>query len=156
MKRMKLAGMLVVTSLLVPLAACYPLSNGAPAPATVPVEEHSQDELSDSVDAVPAPEQQPGGGVAWNQASSYASTFQRVCGPFAGWGSSNDDVFFNLGLDYPDPGRFQIVIWDIGGVEPIPSYGATLCTAGKITLYNGVAQIELYDPSAIEIYDYTG
>lgn len=92
-----------------------------------------------------------GGGIPWNEAVGHAGTSQRVCGPLAGDGVSDDDVFLNLGLDYPDPGRFQIVLWDIGGLEPIP-YGATLCTEGVITLYNGVAQIQLEDPSRIEIY----
>ena len=72
--------------------------------------------------------------------------------PVVGSGSSNDDVFLNLGRDYPDAERFQIVLWDIGGVEPIP-YGATLCTPGHITLYNGVAQIELESAGLVEIYE---
>lgn len=100
---------------------------------------------------VPPAETQPGGGIAWNEAVSYAGTNQRVCGPIVGNGNSNDDVFLNLGLDYPDPGRFQIVIWDVGALEPI-TYGSTLCASGQITLYNGVAQIELRDPSQIDIY----
>lgn len=99
----------------------------------------------------PVVESQPGGGIAWSEALGYAGTAQRVCGPLAGVGNSEDDVFLNLGLDYPDPGRFQIVLWDIGGVEPIP-LGATLCTAGQITLYEGVAQIELELASLVEIY----
>lgn len=102
--------------------------------------------------AAPAPVEQPGGGIAWNEAVGYAGTEQRVCGPLAGGGNSDDDVFLNLGRDYPDPGRFQIVVWDIGGLEPITG-GVTLCTSGEITLYEGVAQIELTDPSLISIYE---
>ena len=95
---------------------------------------------------------QPGGGITWNEAVNYAGTTQHVCGPLAGSGNSNDDVFLNLGRDYPDTGRFQIVLWDIGGVEPIPS-GRTLCTTGEITLYEGVAQIELESAGQVEIYE---
>ena len=95
---------------------------------------------------------QPGGGIAWNEAANYAGTTQHVCGPLAGSGNSNDDVFLNLGRDYPDTGRFQIVLWDIGGVEPIP-HGTTLCTTGEITLYEGVAQIELESAGQVEIYE---
>jgi hypothetical protein len=47
--------------------------------------------------------------------------------------------------------RFQIVLWDIGVLEPIAA-GATLCTTGTITVYEGVPQIELRDPGAVEIY----
>jgi hypothetical protein len=114
-----------------------------------------EDGLCTDTGDVPAPEapavQQPGGGIAWNEAIDYAGTTQRVCGPLAGGGNDHDDVFLNLGLDYPDPNRFQIVIWDIGGLEAIDG-GKTLCIEGLITLYNGVAQIEPYDPSVIEIY----
>ena len=63
-----------------------------------------------------------------------------------------DDVFLNLGLDYPDPDRFQIVVWDVGVLEPI-DLGATLCVKGKISLYHGVPQITLKDPSRIKIYN---
>ncbi|MBC9927165.1 hypothetical protein [Leucobacter sp. CX169] len=107
---------------------------------------------SDPLLSAPAPETQPGGGIPWNQAVDHAWTTQRVCGPLAGSGNSYDDVFLNLGRDYPDPKRFQIVVWDIGSLESIAG-SATLCTSGQITLYEGVAQIELTDPSLIEIYN---
>lgn len=100
----------------------------------------------------PTSVEQPGGGIAWNEAINYSWTYQRVCGPFAGWGNSYDDVFFNLGVDYPNPARFQIVIWDIGWIEPIPNPGTTVCVTGDISVYEGVAQVELYDPGAIELY----
>lgn len=96
-------------------------------------------------------ENQPGGGIAWDQAVDYAWTTQRVCGPLAGGGNSEGDVFLNLGRDYPARERFQIVVWDVGGLERIED-GVTLCTSGQITLYEGVAQIELTDPGLIEIY----
>jgi hypothetical protein len=101
---------------------------------------------------VPVEESQPGGGIAWDEALDYAGADERVCGPLAGIGNSDDDVFLNLGRDYPDPERFQIVLWDIGGVEYIP-YGTTLCTSGQITLYEGVAQIQLRSASQVEIYE---
>lgn len=96
-------------------------------------------------------ETQPGGGISWDQAAANVGTSQRVCGPLVGSGYSYDDAFLNLGLDYPSQGRFQIVVWDIGELEPI-AFGSTLCTSGVISSYEGVAQIELYDPSLIEIY----
>jgi len=94
---------------------------------------------------------QPGGGIPWNHASEYAGTVQRVCGPLVSDGQSEDDVFLDLGLSYPDPGRFTIVVWDVGALEPI-AYGSTLCTSGRIVLYNAVPQIQLRDPGKIEIY----
>lgn len=94
---------------------------------------------------------QPGGGIAWNEAANHVGTSQRVCGPLSGIGSSEDDVFLNLGRDYPDPARFTIVLWDVGGVQAPPS-GATLCASGVISTYEGVAQMELRSVSAVEIH----
>ena len=92
------------------------------------------------------------GGLPWDQAVNHADSNQRVCGPLAGMGTDEDDVFLNLGRDYPDPGRFQIVLWDVGGVESLP-VGTTVCATGPITLYNGVAQIELDNIGPVEIWE---
>jgi len=99
----------------------------------------------------PAIESQPGGGIPWDDAINNVGTVQRVCGPFAGMGNSGDDVFLNLGRDYPDIERFQIVLWDVGGVELLP-IGTIVCTSGPITSYQGVAQIELESTSPVEVY----
>lgn len=101
---------------------------------------------------VPRAESQLGGGVPWHEASQYVGTTQYVCGPLADIGASDDDVFLNIGRAYPDPERFTIVLWDIGGVEPIPP-GVTLCVSGDVTLYEGVAQIQVRSASAVEIYE---
>lgn len=93
----------------------------------------------------------PGGGIAWNEAANHVGTSQRVCGPLSGIGSSEDDVFLNLGREYPDPARFTIVLWDVGGVQAPPS-GATLCASGVISTYEGVAQMELRSVGAVEIH----
>lgn len=93
----------------------------------------------------------PGGGIAWNEAANHVGTSQRVCGPLLGIGSSEDDVFLNLGRDYPDPARFTIVLWDVGGVQA-PRSGATLCASGVISTYEGVAQMELRSVGAVEIH----
>ena len=97
-------------------------------------------------------ESQPWGGIAWSDAQRHVGTVQRVCGPLAGIGSSTDDVFLNIGRDYPDPDRFTIVIWDIGGVEPVAA-GTTVCTTGQVTLYEGVPQIQLRSTSDVELYE---
>jgi hypothetical protein len=93
----------------------------------------------------------PGGGIAWSEAANHVGTSQRVCGPLSGIGSSEDDVFLNLGRDYPDPARFTIVLWDVGRVQA-PPFGATLCASGLITTYEGVAQMELQSVGAVEIH----
>jgi len=95
---------------------------------------------------------QTGGGIPWNEAINYVGSTQRVCGPLATLRTDEDDVFLNIGRDYPDTGRFVIVVWDVGALDPIPS-GKTLCTTGMITYWQGIAEIELRDPSRIEIWD---
>ena len=66
--------------------------------------------------------------------------------------TSDDDVFLNIGRDYPDSQRFTIVLWDIGGVKSV-SPGLTICANGPITSYNGVAQIELRSLDRIETWE---
>ena len=98
------------------------------------------------------PEQQPGGGLSWDEAAGEVGSFQRVCGPLATIRNSSDDVFLNIGRDYPDSSRFTIVVWDIGGIESIAA-GTTVCAEGPISVYNGVAQIELRSASDVELWE---
>ena|GEM_PF-2229981 len=93
---------------------------------------------------------QPSGSISWDAAIDRVGAVERVCGPLKGIGYSDDDVFLNVGRDYPDPRRFTIVIWDVGRLEPIES-GRTVCTEGLITNYEGVAQIQQRDPGSILI-----
>lgn len=92
------------------------------------------------------------GGLSWDAAASHIGTEQRICGPLVSTRSDNDDVFLNLGRDYPDPARFTIVIWDVGGVEHLPT-GTELCATGTVSSYNGVVQIELRDVEAVEVWE---
>lgn len=146
--------------LAVAITGCYPVSyaDSDPAPLVDPEYEeydddyYNDDDYFETPEPAPITDEQPGGGIRWDEAAANAGTYQRVCGPFAGWGYSDNDVFFNLGVDYPNPNRFTIVIWDIGSLEPIPLNGTTVCVAGAITMYNGASQIQLYDPSVIEVY----
>lgn len=94
----------------------------------------------------------PTGSIPWSDAINRVGSTQYVCGPLANSGVSGDDVFLNLGLGYPEVGRFTIVLWDVGAVEEIPS-GTTLCARGTITLYQGTAQIELTDPGSVEVWE---
>ncbi|WP_457100105.1 hypothetical protein [Microbacterium sp. P5_E9] len=105
---------------------------------------------SDGAAAGGVSESPTGEGLPWNEAVNHAGSNERVCGPLASQGRDDDDVFLNLGRAYPDPARFQIVLWDVGGVESLP-VGTTVCATGPITLYNGVAQIELEDVGAVQV-----
>lgn len=102
--------------------------------------------------AVKKETQWPTDGVSWDQAVNHVGTTQRVCGPLMSTRTSDDDLFLNIGRDYPDSQRFTIVVWDIGGVKPV-SPGLTICANGPITSYNGVAQIELRSLDPIETWE---
>jgi len=112
----------------------------------------ADDLCSDGAESSAAPVAKPDVGLAWNDAVNYADSHQRVCGPLVTMRNDDDDVFLNLGLDYPEPERFTIVLWDVGWVEWLPS-GTTLGASGTITLYNGVPQIELDDVGPVEVWD---
>ena len=99
-----------------------------------------------------APVSGPAGAISWREAVDYVGSTKYVCGPLVNSGTSGDDVFLNLGRGYPDVERFTIVIWDIGGVESLPT-GTTLCATGTITLYQGTAQIELRSADAVEVWE---
>ncbi|TNC16590.1 hypothetical protein FHE66_14520 [Georgenia sp. 311] len=94
----------------------------------------------------------PSGATSWSEAGSYVGSTRYVCGPLASIRNSTDDVFMNIGLDYPDRSRFTIVLWDIGGIEQVAT-GTTVCVEGPITTYEGVAQIELRSTDAVELWE---
>ena len=79
------------------------------------------------------PDTQPGGGISWSDTVSYFGSHQRVCGPFAGWGASDNDVFLNLGHDYPSLGRFQIELYDPTRVELDWSHETQVTFARSLT-----------------------
>jgi hypothetical protein len=92
----------------------------------------------------------PDGGLGWDQTHDYVGTVQRVCGPLMSARETEDGTFLNVGSDYPSADRFTIIFWDIY-LEPVAS-GTTVCGSGEIFLYNGVTQIEMWDPAALEIW----
>ena len=81
------------------------------------------------------------GSIYWDRAIDFLGETKTVCGPSVNYGQSDDDVFMNLGRGYPDPDRFTIVIWDVGGVEEIAA-GTNVCAEGRVSLFEGGAQIQ--------------
>lgn len=68
--------------------------------------------------------------------------------------SNGQPTFLNVGRDYPDPGRFTIVIWGDDranfSAPPEDLYdAATICVTGTIETYEGVPQIVANAPSDI-------
>lgn len=93
----------------------------------------------------------PNGGLGWDAAREQAGTFQRVCGPLTSMRNTYDGAFVNVGLDYPNPGRFTFIIWGVE-LQPLPS-NATVCASGNIYDYQGgTAQMELASAQELEIW----
>ena len=95
----------------------------------------------------------PDGGLGWDEARSYAASWQRVCGPLKSVRALDYGLFVNIGLDYPSNDRLTFVIWGDWWLESIPA-SSTICASGNIYLYEGVvAQIELGHPNELEIWN---
>ncbi|WP_168627443.1 MULTISPECIES: hypothetical protein [unclassified Cryobacterium] len=92
----------------------------------------------------------PEGGLGWDKAREHSGTMQRVCGPLMSARETSDGTFVNVGQDYPSADRFTFIFWDVY-LEPIGP-DAVVCGSGEIYLYNGVAQMEMWDPRALEIW----
>lgn len=94
----------------------------------------------------------PDGALSWDQADAHAGTNQYVCGPKVSIRGNDQGVFVNIGKDYPSPDRFAFVLWGDWWLESIAD-GSTVCASGEVYLYEGVAQMEFYSPSDLEIWE---
>ena len=79
----------------------------------------------------------------------------RVAGAFFASSSNGSPTFLNLGVDYPNPRRFTVVIWGryrarFGSPERRYS-GRTICVRGLIRNYRGGAQIHATSPAQIAV-----
>ena len=92
----------------------------------------------------------PEGGLAWDKAHEHTGTIQRVCGPLKSVRETSDGTFVNVGVDYPSAGRFTFIFWD-AFLDPIEA-DTTVCGSGEIYLYEGVTQMEMGDPSSLELW----
>lgn len=99
-------------------------------------------------------------GISWEDALGYVGQEVTIVGPVVGTnyaGSSNGSpTFLNIGLPYPDPGRFQVVIWgeDRHRFESPPEdlyYGQSIAVTGVVKNYKGVGEIIVKRPSQIEV-----
>ena len=99
------------------------------------------------------------GAVSWSSATRMIGKVATVKGPVQGTnfasGSSGSPTLLNLGHDYPNPNRFQVVIWieDRGkfGTPERRYHGRTICVRGLIKSYRGVPEIVARSPSQIAV-----
>lgn len=99
------------------------------------------------------------GAVAWQNARHYVGRYATVKGPVAGTKfaarSNGSPTFLDIGVEYPNPRRFTVVIW----IENRRRFGAperrylghVLCVRGIVQSYRGVPEIEATSPSQIAV-----
>ncbi len=68
--------------------------------------------------------------------------------------ANGQPTFLNVGKDYPDPGRFTVLIWGEDranfSTPPEDAYaGVTICVTGSVQTYEGVPEVVVHDPAAI-------
>ncbi len=102
----------------------------------------------------PTPDPCPGA-IPWDRAIGYAGQEITVIGPVASatWASESrgQPTFINLGLPYPDPGRFTVLLWIDAryrfDAPPEETFaGKTVCVTGVVELYEGSAEIVVEYP----------
>lgn len=113
----------------------------------------------DSVPAPVLPEEQTC--IPWDEAKDHVGEVTCVRGVVASVGTSRGgDVFLNLGNAYPNPDRFTIYIPArcVGQFEVLFGSrfwqrlrGVTVSAYGEIELYKGSPEIELCDPTRLNI-----
>jgi hypothetical protein len=105
----------------------------------------------------PTPDLCPGA-IPWWDAINYIGVETTVIGPVVDteWAeeSQGKPTFLNLGLSYPDPGRFTVLMWIDArwnfDFAPEEVYlGQTVCVYGTIALYEGSAEMVIEGPEWI-------
>lgn len=98
--------------------------------------------------------------IAYEEAYMYAGETTMVTGPVADISILNDSngspSFIDLGEAYPSTDRFTIVIWeehydDVATLLNEISVNEIIYVEGCIEMYDGIPQIEVTDPSQINI-----
>jgi len=89
------------------------------------------------------------GAISWQRAAGAVGRTATIVGRVAGTryaaSTSGSPTFLNLGVDYPNPRRFTVVIW----IENRPAFGRpesryrgrTICVRGAVRSYGGVPEI---------------
>jgi DNA/RNA endonuclease YhcR with UshA esterase domain len=97
--------------------------------------------------------------VSWQRAKTVVGRVATIVGPvastkYASW-SNGSPTFINMGVAYPNPRRFQVVIWSESrgafGRPELRYRGRTICVRGSVSSYEGVPEIEARSPSQIRI-----
>ena len=104
--------------------------------------------------------------ILWDQADPYIGETVAVVGPVANvhYGDEQLPTFINIGNDYPDPHRFQAIVWN-DDIDKFPYdlkelIGKDIMIVGEIQKYDyfsdgySVAEIVITDPKNLSLYDW--
>jgi len=99
-------------------------------------------------------------GIDWSEARAHLGEVATVCGPvistFTATSSVGSPTFLNMGVDYPDPAGFTVIIFDdyrsAFPSDPAIEYqGDALCVTGEIRPHEEFVQIEARSPDQIAV-----
>ena len=103
----------------------------------------------------------PQGAIYWYDVKSHGNKYYgTVCGLIVdgAYASSSNGTptFLNLGNKYPDPDRFEIVIWkeNLPKFPPHPEQfyiGKFICVSGLVSEYKGVPEVFISEKNQITI-----
>jgi hypothetical protein len=99
------------------------------------------------------------GAVSWQKARTMVGRVATVQGRVAGThyaaSSNGSPTFLNLGVDYPNPNRFVVLIWSENraafGTPEVRYRGRTICVRGLVANYHGVPEIVARTTNQIKI-----
>ncbi len=99
------------------------------------------------------------GAIGWQKARTAIGRVATIRGPVVGTrfasASNGSPTFLNVGLNYPNPRRFTVVIW----IENRSAFGRpevryrrkTICVRGLVRSYRGVPEVFARSPSQIRV-----
>ena len=100
-------------------------------------------------------------GLEWNEARGFVGQRGTFVGEVIGVTyveqSTRQPTFINIGRPFPDPSRLTVVVWGQDrsrfpqSPEVVYSPGRELCVTGEVSLFDGVAQIEVNSPTAVDV-----
>ena len=99
------------------------------------------------------------GAIGWRRAAGAVGRTATIVGRVAGTryaaSSNGSPTFLNLGVDYPNPRRFTVVIWienrSAFGRPESRYRGRTICVRGPVYRYAGLPQIAARVASQIKV-----
>lgn len=98
--------------------------------------------------------------IGWSEASRHIGEESIVRGSVEGATFADyvngSPTFLNIGADYPSQARFTALIWGGDrpkfGTPPETAYdGKEIAVTGTITSYEGIPEVEVSEPSQIEV-----